>query len=64
MTKRVLLVTNSVLTREILAGPLEDRGWEVVIAKDTWEAVGECGGRAVDLLLMDLDWPGDSGWSG
>ncbi len=32
MMKRVLLVTNSVLTREVLVGPLEDRGWDVVIA--------------------------------
>ena len=30
----MLFVTRSVLTREVLVGPLEDRGWEVVMTED------------------------------
>jgi CheY-like chemotaxis protein len=62
--KRILLVTNSALTREVMIGPLEDRGWEVTMDESTCEAVGASRGQAVDLVLIDLDWPGDSGWSG
>jgi CheY-like chemotaxis protein len=62
--KRVLLVCNSVLTREVLVGPLTDRGYEVLSVEDTWEAVGVCGRHEVDLLVIELDWPGDDGWTG
>jgi two-component system, NtrC family, nitrogen regulation response regulator NtrX len=64
MRKRLLLVTSSELTREVLVHALRDHRYEVVVVDDTWEAVGACAGRKMDLILVDLDWPGDSDWSG
>ena len=64
MSKRVLLLTNSVLTREVLVGPLGEHGYEVLLAEDPWEAIGACRGKGVDLLLVDLDWSEDGGWNG
>jgi CheY-like chemotaxis protein len=64
MMNKVLVVSNSVLTREVVAGPLTDRGYEVLSAQDTWEAISLCGRQEVDLLVVDLDWPEDDGWSG
>lgn len=64
MKRTVLVVTNSALTREVLVEPLEDHGCEVLVAEDTWEAVGMCAGHGVDVVVMDLDWPGDESWDG
>lgn len=64
MRRPVLLVTNSLLTREALVEPLEDWGHDVLVADDAREAVGLCRGRAVQAVLMDLDSPPDSAWEG
>lgn len=64
MKKTVLLVTNSVLTREVLVGPLGEHGYAVVVKDGIREATGVCGGKRPDLLLVDLDWPHDAGWMG
>jgi DNA-binding NtrC family response regulator len=64
MMKKVLVVSNSMLTREVLLGPLTERGFEVLSAEDTWEAISLFGRQEVDLLVVDLDWPEDDGWSG
>jgi DNA-binding NtrC family response regulator len=63
MSKRVLLVTSRVFTREVLIGPLEEHGYEMLLAEDVWEAVPACGEKWLDLLLMDWDCPGDGGWN-
>jgi len=52
------------LTREALVGPLKEHGHEVLVADDSWEAIGFCGATTVDLVLIDLDWSGDDGLSG
>jgi DNA-binding NtrC family response regulator len=64
MKKTVLLVTNSVLTREVLTEAFDAQGYDVLLTEDTWDAVGCCGESEVDVLLMDLDWPGDRAWEG
>ena len=40
MKKTVLLVTNSVLTREVLVGPLGEHGYGVVVVDGIQEAAG------------------------
>ena len=64
MNKAVLLATNSLLTREVPVGSLEERGYAVVVEWGIREAAGACSGNRPDLLLVDLDWPEDAGWKG
>jgi DNA-binding NtrC family response regulator len=64
MNPKLLLVSSDLLTREVLVGPLEDRGFEVVVKRDCLEAIRECGTRRVGLVLIDLDWSANEDWIG
>ena len=48
--------------RAIVVERFRAEGYEVVLAADGPEALGELDGRPIDLLLLDLKLPTRSGW--
>jgi CheY-like chemotaxis protein len=62
--KRVLVVEDEEMVREIVVWLLEDMGFEVVGASSGDQAVGLFGKDAIDLLLTDIRMPGGiDGWT-
>lgn len=55
--KKVLVVEDNVLTRELTNAVLKAAGYSVVLAKDGAEALMVVGREKVDLLLIDVDLP-------
>jgi two-component system cell cycle response regulator DivK len=62
MAKRILLVEDNELNRDMLSRRLTRRGYAVSIAKDGAEAIERCQAEAPDLVLMDLGLPVLDGW--
>lgn len=59
---RVLLVDDDAMVREVLAGQLEELGYDVAQASDGLAALERLdAGEAVDLLVTDLSMPGMNG---
>jgi len=59
---RVLVVDDEAMVRDVLAGQLEDAGFDVLLAEDGAEALGLiAGGEGVDVLVTDLSMPGMNG---
>ena len=61
MKRKVLLCTNSLLTRETLYQPLQTAECDVLLAADGPAATARCTGMSPDLLIVDLDSPVDGG---
>src|SRR6266478_3102841 len=61
MKRTILLVTNNLLTHEVLCRPLEAADCEVVLAVNVRESLEKCAVAHPDLLVADLDWPFDGG---
>lgn len=59
---RVLLVDDSLVTREMERRLLEDAGFEVAGAGDAAEALAQLGERAFDCLVTDIEMPGMDGF--
>jgi len=57
----ILLVEDQIAFRETLAEALEDHGYAVIRAGDATEAVALSGSQVVDLFLLDVSLPGQSG---
>jgi CheY-like chemotaxis protein len=57
----ILLVEDQPVFRETLAEALEDHGYAVIRAGDAPEALASMEGQPVDLLLLDVSLPGQSG---
>jgi two-component system chemotaxis sensor kinase CheA len=55
--RRILVVDDSPLTRELLSGLLEAVGFEIVNSNDGVEAMERLGREAVDLVVTDLEMP-------
>lgn len=55
--KRVLVVEDNVLNRELTSALLRNDGYEVVVAQDGAEALMALGREQVDLMLLDIDLP-------
>ena len=55
--RRILVVDDSPLTRELLSSLLETVGYEIVNASDGAEALERLGREAVDLVVTDLEMP-------
>lgn len=55
--KRVLVVEDNVLNRELTSALLRNDGYEVVVAQDGAEALMTLGREQVDLMLLDIDLP-------
>lgn len=59
---RVLLVDDSLVTREMERRLLEDAGFEVAAAGDAAEALSQLGERSFDCLVTDIEMPGMDGF--
>ncbi len=55
--RKILVVDDSPLTRELLSSLLEAVGYEIVNANDGAEALERLGREAVDLVVTDLEMP-------
>lgn len=62
VTVRVLLVDDSLVTREMERRVLEDAGFEVTTAADAEEALTHLGERTFDCLVTDVEMPGIDGF--
>lgn len=62
MKKRVLVVDDDDSVRQSLEKVLEDAGYSVVLAASGAEAVRRFEPGQIDLLLLDLNLPKQSGW--
>lgn len=59
---RVLLIDDSMVTREMERRLLEDAGFEVVPAGDATEALAHLGEQTFDCLVTDIEMPGMDGY--
>ena len=59
--RRILLVDDNQVNREVAAGLLERRGHSVVSVHDGFEAVAEARSGGFDLVLLDMRMPGMDG---
>jgi two-component system, chemotaxis family, sensor kinase CheA len=55
--RRIMVVDDSPLTRELLSSLLEAVGFEIINANDGAEALDRLGREAVDLVVTDLEMP-------
>lgn len=62
MKKNVLVVDDDDSVRESLKKVLQDAGYEVTLAAGGLEALGRCDLEPIDLVLLDLNLPNQSGW--
>ncbi|HEX2254997.1 MAG TPA: response regulator [Thermoanaerobaculia bacterium] len=59
---RVLLVDDSLVTREMERRLLEDAGFDVTAAGDADEALGQLGEATFDCIVTDIEMPGMDGF--
>ncbi len=60
--KRILVVEDNEMNRDMLVRRLERIGYEVVAATDGGGAIAMARGGGIDLVLMDLSLPDLDGW--
>jgi CheY-like chemotaxis protein len=60
--KKILLVEDNEMNRDMLSRRLERRGFEVVIAVDGAEGVAKSKSELPDIVLMDMSLPVMNGW--
>jgi DNA-binding response OmpR family regulator len=60
--KTILVVDDDEQIRESLHKVLRAEGYEVVLAADGREGIEKFNTERIDLLLLDLNLPGNSGW--
>jgi putative two-component system response regulator len=58
----ILIAEDDILTRELFAEILEEKGYEVVLARDGAEAVDVFASRQFDLVLLDVKMPHRNGF--
>jgi CheY-like chemotaxis protein len=62
MPKKILIVEDNEMNRDMLSRRLARRGFAVVIAVDGGEGVAMAKSEAPDLVLMDMSLPVMNGW--
>jgi two-component system nitrogen regulation response regulator NtrX len=62
MKKRILVVDDDKQIRESLGKVLRTEGYEVLLAADGQEGIVIFEGRRFDLVLLDINLPGNGGW--
>lgn len=60
--KRVLIVDDDVSVRKSIGSVLSETGYEVMQATDGLEALARFDAKQIDLLLLDINLPNESGW--
>ena len=60
--KKILLVEDNELNRDMLSRRLQKRGYEIVMAVDGEAGVKMAQTEAPGLILMDMSLPGIDGW--
>ena len=60
--KRILLIEDNELNRDMLSRRLQKRGYEVLMAADGETGVTMAQTEAPGLILMDVSLPGIDGW--
>ena len=60
--RRVLLVEDNEMNRDMLSRRLQRRGYEVIIAVDGQQGVAMAQSRSPDVVLMDMSLPVMDGW--
>ncbi len=63
MTKKILLVEDDEMNRDMLSRRLIKRGYEVVLAVDGEQGVAMSVSESPDIILMDMSLPGIDGWT-
>lgn len=61
MSKKVLTVDDSKTMREMVSFTLKGAGYEVIEAEDGQHAITQLSGRAVDVIVTDLNMPNMNG---
>jgi CheY-like chemotaxis protein len=60
--KRILIVEDNDMNRDVLSRRLVRRGFEVLLAADGPDGLAAAEGQRPDLILLDLGLPGIDGW--
>lgn len=60
--KRILIVEDNEMNREVLSRKLARSGYEVLLAADGLQGIERAQTQAPDLILMDLGLPEIDGW--
>jgi DNA-binding NtrC family response regulator len=63
MSARILVVDDQLAVREVLGAMLELAGYEVRQASNGREAMEVLAAAEYDLMLLDVNLPGQSGWT-
>ena len=62
MAKKILLVEDNDLNRDMLSRRLTKRGYEVIVALDGQDGIDQAKDTKPDLILMDMSLPVKDGW--
>lgn len=62
-TKKILIVEDNELNRDLLSRRLKRRGFDVSLAVDGVDAMQSLQDNPVDLVLMDMNLPIQDGWT-
>jgi two-component system chemotaxis response regulator CheY len=57
MGRKVLIVDDSVMVRQMVSFTLKEAGFDVVEAENGQDALTKLGGQCVDLIVTDLNMP-------
>jgi two-component system, chemotaxis family, chemotaxis protein CheY len=57
MVRKVLIVDDSVMVRQMVSFTLNEAGFDVVEAENGQDALNKLGSHAVDLIVTDLNMP-------
>src|SRR6188472_3882521 len=60
--RRILLVEDNEMNRDMLSRRLQRRGYEVIMATDGQQGVTMAQSRSPDVVLMDMSLPVMDGW--
>lgn len=61
--KKILLVEDNEMNRDMLSRRLDKRGYDVITAIDGQQAVDKASESRPDLILMDMELPVKDGWT-
>jgi CheY-like chemotaxis protein len=61
--RKILLVEDNEMNRDMLSRRLEKRGFQVLLAVDGQTGIDVAGAEIPELILMDMSMPGLDGWT-